>query len=333
MDVDIDTRDSAQRSLSADESRFLPDGAPKTRKRLATKKKPQVLYSDDEAERDSVEDALNDLGSPLSEADDDDFDLDTPPKRGAAKATASATKGKAGKAKSGQLKGAKAKGVKEKEKDREVVMKDERKLAVPPASTSRASSAAAQSQPSDLFSNDDLVPSSAVDSLSQAIPKKRKLPTIKKTKTATGTSTPTSATQKSAPPLVQELAKPSLPTSEQRKQALTGVRDVDLGDLKIYAELFKGAGGNTPKSGLKNAEERRKELDRMRDEARARRAEEIKYTFDLQSQADKIAHFEQRLRAESSTVLHPNFLAAKFRDEWELERRNRRATSKEEGEA
>ena len=58
-----------------------------------------------------------------------------------------------------------------------------------------------------------------------------------------------------------------------------------------------------------------------------------KFTFDLQSQADKIAHFEQRLRAENSTVLHPNFLAAKLRDEWELERRSRRATGKEEGEA
>lgn len=58
-----------------------------------------------------------------------------------------------------------------------------------------------------------------------------------------------------------------------------------------------------------------------------------KYTFDLQSQADKVARFEQRLRAEGSTVLHPNFLAAKFRDEWEVERRNRRGTPKEEGEA
>ncbi|KIL00401.1 hypothetical protein PAXRUDRAFT_821684 [Paxillus rubicundulus Ve08.2h10] len=62
----------------------------------------------------------------------------------------------------------------------------------------------------------------------------------------------------------------------------------------------------------------------MRDEARAKRAEEAKFTFDLQSQADNIARFEQRLRAENSTVLHPNFLAAKFRDEWELEKRNKR---------
>lgn len=42
--------------------------------------------------------------------------------------------------------------------------------------------------------------------------------------------------------------------------------------LLVY--FIRQAGGNTPRSGLKNAEERRKELDKMRDEARARRAEE-----------------------------------------------------------
>ncbi|KAG8217515.1 hypothetical protein J3R82DRAFT_5663 [Butyriboletus roseoflavus] len=350
MDVDADVdvlRGSPQYSLSTpDDSRFLPEDASlpsKKRKKsmvvsASTKKKPQVVYSDDEesnshVECDSVEDDLSDSVPPVAEVSDDDFEIDTPPKRGAPKPKAGAAKGKAGKARQGQFKGAKAKSVKEKERDSEFCLKDERKLTVPPATTSRASSAAAQSQPSDLFSNDDVAPSSTVDPLGQTIPKKRKLPPIKKTKTATGTPTPTTTTQKPPPAPAQELAKPSLPTSEQRKQALTGVRDIDLADSKIYAELFKGAGGNTPRSGLKNAEERRKELDKMRDEARARRAEEAKFTFDLQSQADKIARFEQRLRVENSTVLHPNFLAAKFRDEWELERRNRRATPKEEGEA
>jgi len=353
MDVDVETfRDSVQRSLSAtdpEEDSSLPhraraDASKKRRKSVSTKK-PQIMYSDDEGsdshfERDSVEDALLNH----DDDDDDDFGLDTPPRRGGTKAKASTAKGKAGKGKAGQSKSTKAKNIKDKERDRDIYMKDERKLAVPPATTattSRASSAAAQSGPSDLFANeeegslDPLLDGSqpVKDPLSQAIPKKRKLPTIKKTKITaggTGTSTPTTTTQK-PPPGVQELSKPSLPTSEQRKQALTGVRDIDLGDSKVYAELFKGVGGIAPRSGLKNAEERRKELDKMRDEARARRAEEGKFTFDLQCQADKIARFEQRLRAENSTVLHPNFLAAKMRDEWELERRNRRP--KEEGEA
>lgn len=65
-----------------------------------------------------------------------------------------------------------------------------------------------------------------------------------------------------------------------------------------------------------------------------------KHHFDLQSQADKIAGFEQKLRANNCMALHPNFLAAKFREEYDKERarlrhdreRSRSAT-KEEGEA
>lgn len=267
MDVDVDVG-SPQHSLSADDSRFLPEDAPahdpyraradmskKHKKSIvvsaSTKKKPQVVYSDDEeSNSDSVDDDLSDSTPPVAEASDDEFEFDTPPKRGAPKPKADAAKGKAGKAKPGQLKGAQAKSLKEKERDREIFMRDERKHAV---TTSRASSVAAQSQPSDLFSNDDFAPSTVdllpdasqpvKDPLSQTIPKKRKLPPIKKTKTATGTtgtSTPTTTTQKPPPAPTQELAKPSLPTSEQRKQALTGVRDVDLADSKVYAELFKG---------------------------------------------------------------------------------------------
>jgi hypothetical protein len=93
----------------------------------------------------------------------------------------------------------------------------------------------------------------------------------------------------------------------------------------------------------------------MRDEAKAKRAEEAvcffscshgilfliraqKHHFDLQSQADKIAGFEQKLRANNCMALHPNFLAAKFREEYDKERaRSRhdreRSTTKEEGEA
>ena len=236
-DEDADVDILSDSPSAADYRRFLPDDSPKKRKKASasTKKKPQVVYSDDEAsnsqlERDSVADDLSDI---TTSADDDD---DTPPKRKAKPGAA------AGKVKPGQLK---AKGLKD---NREVLMKDERKLAVPPATTSRGSSAAAP----DLFSNDDLAPSSAVDPLPDAqplgltIPRKRKLPPIKKTKLATsGTPTPTAATQKPAPAPVQEPAKPLLPTSEQRKQALTGVRDIDLADPRTYNELFKGVSTNS----------------------------------------------------------------------------------------
>ena len=46
-----------------------------------------------------------------------------------------------------------------------------------------------------------------------------------------------------------------------------------------------------------------------------------KHVFDLQAQWDKISRFEERLRQEKSSVLFPNFLAAKFKDDWERQRR------------
>jgi hypothetical protein len=46
-----------------------------------------------------------------------------------------------------------------------------------------------------------------------------------------------------------------------------------------------------------------------------------KHTFDIQKQWDKISRFEERLRHEKSSVLWPNFLAAKFKDDWERQRR------------
>lgn len=65
-----------------------------------------------------------------------------------------------------------------------------------------------------------------------------------------------------------------------------------------------------------------------------------KHHFDLQSQADKIAGFEQKLRANNCMALHPNFLAAKFREEYDKERARQRhdrersrSATKEEGEA
>jgi hypothetical protein len=80
----------------------------------------------------------------------------------------------------------------------------------------------------------------------------------------------------------------------------------------------------------------------MRDEARAKRVLEAvgplsfsfiiitgihlfrfvqKHTFDLQAHSDKIARFEEKLRQEKSSVLFPNFLGAKFKDDWERQRR------------
>lgn len=81
----------------------------------------------------------------------------------------------------------------------------------------------------------------------------------------------------------------------------------------------------------------------MRDEARAKRDEALVsrqgvsnspksnhpiqcVTFDLQAQWDKISTFEDTLKQQRSSVLFPNIFAAKFRDEYE---RNKRQKEKE----
>jgi len=53
--------------------------------------------------------------------------------------------------------------------------------------------------------------------------------------------------------------------------------------------------------------------------------------FDLQAQHEKISRFEDKLKATHSSALYPNFLAAKWREEYERGReRRRRARAQEE---
>jgi hypothetical protein len=110
----------------------------------------------------------------------------------------------------------------------------------------------------------------------------------------------------------------------------------------ILNGLLPQTGGATPRSGLNRREkdeERRKELNKLRDEARAKRSLEAvcwflflvgpstethlfqKQSFDLQGQTEKIARFEERLRRGQSSALYPNFLAAKWRELWEREKK------------
>ncbi|KAF5358134.1 hypothetical protein D9756_001574 [Leucocoprinus leucothites] len=179
--------------------------------------------------------------------------------------------------------------------------------------------------------------------------KKRKLPTIKKLKstaslggvggssggTGTGPSTPSSGMATGSKP-------PGLPPPPPGGVAGNGVNilgiaegskprpktnatsDLDLSNPSLYAELFKNPGSNNSRTGLNRRakeEERKKELDKMREEYKARFADESKKSFDLQGQAEKMARFEEVLRHRRSSALYPNFLAAKWREEWEREKR------------
>ncbi|KAF9464701.1 hypothetical protein BDZ94DRAFT_460985 [Collybia nuda] len=186
-------------------------------------------------------------------------------------------------------------------------------------------------------------------------PKKRpKLPTIKKNKNLNSamplTPTTLSLPSKPTPAKIPSLDPSQTTTPGVRKTPATvGNADFDLRNANVYRELFKTAGGSTPRSGLNRREkdeERRKELSKLRDEARVKRSVEAKQTFDLQEQTDKISRFEDQLRRVRSSALYPNFLAAKWRELWEREKkkvendriwtevdRNWTSGTREEGEA
>ncbi|KAG6894230.1 hypothetical protein C0993_012011, partial [Termitomyces sp. T159_Od127] len=118
---------------------------------------------------------------------------------------------------------------------------------------------------------------------------------------------------------------------------MVGNADFDLRDESVYKALFNQvwwfsvsvaesltcdkSGGSTPRSGLarqKKDEERRKELNKMRDEARAKKLSDMSPSFNLQAQYEKIKRFEETL---GRRCLFPNVLAAKWREIYEGERR------------
>ncbi|KAG2050688.1 hypothetical protein BDR06DRAFT_959820 [Suillus hirtellus] len=296
------------------------------------------------------------LDESFPDVEDEGFEPEAAPKRGGKPKASSSVKSKPPRVKLVLGKGGKPKAGKEKEKEKEIMIKDERKI--PPSDTlSVSTSVTAHSQVSDLFADDEssihpplvVDPSAPPDQAALPLPelKKRKLPTIKKNKPSTSAATSTQSQSAAAPskppPSTDDVTKIGAPHPQRKAAGLMGAADFDLRDKSVYAELFKGAGGSTPRSGLnrrEKEEERRKELNKMRDEAKAKRAEEAKHHFDLQSQADKIAGFEQKLRANNCMALHPNFLAAKFREEYDKEKARLRhdrershSATKEEGEA
>ncbi|KAG1753498.1 hypothetical protein EDB19DRAFT_1669568 [Suillus lakei] len=326
----------------------------------AAKKKKQAVFSSDaedaEVDIDDLMDEDDFLDEPVPDVEEEEFEPEAAPKRGGKAKASSSAKSKPTKVKLVLGKGGKPKGGKEKEKekgDHDQGRAAKFLLLTPclclPVSQPRVRSLI-------LFADDEssvhppsvVDPSAAPDQSALPPPelKKRKLPTIKKNKpSASGapTQSQSAAATSKPPPSTDDVAKIGAPHPQRKSASLMGAADFDLRDKSVYAELFKGAGGSTPRSGLnrrEKEEERRKELNKMRDEAKAKRAEEAKHHFDLQSQADKIAGFEQKLRANNGMALHPNFLAAKFREEYDKERarlrhdRERsRSAAKEEGEA
>ncbi|KAL5523163.1 hypothetical protein ACEPAF_1430 [Sanghuangporus sanghuang] len=164
----------------------------------------------------------------------------------------------------------------------------------------------------------------------------RKLPPIKKNKNlagvtstapSSGVSTPSVSAPAPAPAAAAGAAKvgtsasssntnPSdlpLHTSLPRKPPAPKTSDVDLTSPDIYNSLFK-TGTPTARAGWDSRVKelaRRKELMKMRDEARAARMANLqKNTFNLLGPQDKVARFEARLRARNSPAVYPNHLGS-----------------------
>ncbi|KAI0362377.1 hypothetical protein OH77DRAFT_1515634 [Trametes cingulata] len=263
------------------------------------KSRRQVVWTDDEDEEfDDPEVVVT---------DDDDFDPE--PDYSSKKSG----KGKSGKVGAGKA-GGKSKGGKDKE-DKEITFRDERKLpSATPASSQRPKAPAEPSRSNSTFAAD--LPDEAI------LPKKRKLPPIKKNKPSTAgstaPSTPSAAKAAAAVAEKKETLTPA-PTSNQvgsRKPAGAST-DLNLLDSSVYSELFKSApGASTPNSGLnrkQKEEERRRELNKMRDEARAKREAEAKNSFDLQAAPEKIERFVLH-RLRHSMARFPNVLGATFKE-------------------
>ncbi|KAI0682443.1 hypothetical protein BC835DRAFT_1400182 [Cytidiella melzeri] len=147
--------------------------------------------------------------------------------------------------------------------------------------------------------------------------KKPKLPPIKKNKTS---APPNAPPLPAKPPARPTLIKTDLvlPVSGARKSAAPANNaDFDLRDASVYASLFAKPSGSTPNAGLvrkEREEERRKELNKMRDEARAKRTQEMKESFDLQASHEKIQRFVEKLFGRRSAAMYPNMLGGAFKD-------------------
>lgn len=231
--------------------------------------------------------------------------------------------------KKGKTKGVKAAGkgkgkTKAKPEVKEIKMKDERKIPKPalPAPQPPSSKRLKVQDAGDTPGGDSQLMKD--DHATQA--PKKKLPTIKKNKElgAAGPSTPSVAKSVSSVSTApkDEFSLTNTLTPASRKPPLVSGGDLDLSNSSVYSSLFKPA-TNTPRTASNRDAERRKELNKMREEARAKRELEANYHFDLQGDMEKILRFEDRLRSIRSPTVYPNVLGAKWKEQWERDKRHR----------
>ncbi|KAL1746383.1 hypothetical protein HDZ31DRAFT_34298, partial [Schizophyllum fasciatum] len=311
--IDIETPEAPsrlRRQFSTSKRPSKPPAKPSTRKRKRAA--ASDAESEDEFFNDAVEsdDAFDEPPPEASDNGDDDFVVDDAPKRGKGKAAPGRSKARSRAA--------------EKEDTKEIKMKDERQQKPPPAKRAR---------PAD---DDADAPAPAAPEPVPSVVSVKGLPRIKKNKSSASTAPGTPSTPATAKPVAasKPAAKAALdltkelgiqPTSRKVAAVTQPASDLDLNNKDSWASLFKARTG-PPRAGVKN-DDGRKELAKKREEERARRMENLRITFDLQAQTDKIIRFEERLRSQHSGVLYPNFLAAKWRDVYEREKKQAQLAS------
>ncbi|KAF7363446.1 Fructose-1,6-bisphosphatase [Mycena sanguinolenta] len=300
--------------ISRQSARPIAPGS-RAKAKQTPKKKSKVVVSDPESEDF---DPVDDESEPEMPMEEDDDEYMSEPKSAGKRG---ATKGKAAKGGKG----------KKKPETKEIIARDERKRPVQDSGEAVGASAAKRARTKAQKPGGEIV----VDILGDATPltgtpppredaapapTKKKLPPIKKNKQPTGAATApatssagtsTSTPAKLAPLAAEDsrLPPPVIGTGSRKNPPASS--DVDLSNPMMYAQLFKSGGGSTPSGFTRREkdEERRKELNRMRDEARTKRINEAAPPFDLQGQMDKIARFEEKLRNARSPAVYPNFIA------------------------
>ncbi|KAK0459726.1 uncharacterized protein EV420DRAFT_286139 [Desarmillaria tabescens] len=291
------------------------------------KRKPSARFVDEDDDYDvNIEDDDDELlktASAIPDGFDDDEEFidddEDAPVRGSKK---------------GKTKGAKAAGkgkgkTKAKSEVKEVKMKDERKIIpkpIPSAAQPPSSKRPKVPGTGDAPGGGDSATTQLMKDDHPTQAPKKKLPTIKKNKElgAAGPSTPSVAKSTSSAPTApkDEFSLTNTLTPASRKPPLVSGGDLDLSNSSVYSSLFKPT-ANTPRTASNRDAERRKELNKLREEARAKRELEANYHFDLQGDMEKILRFEDRLRSIRSPTVYPNVLGAKWKEQWERDKRHR----------
>ncbi|KIY70921.1 hypothetical protein CYLTODRAFT_419319, partial [Cylindrobasidium torrendii FP15055 ss-10] len=92
--------------------------------------------------------------------------------------------------------------------------------------------------------------------------------------------------------------------------------DLDLNNGDVYKSLFTNK-KDTPKSGIIQVNEKKAEIEKLREQARAQRLAQSTVFFNMQAETEKVMAHEESFKNRRSQVLFPNLLGSKFKTEYD----------------